>query len=60
MSSPTPDDYASLAAPWQPIAKLALEKVVSLHTRVSFDHGTKVNNMLSVEQHQAQAQANAI
>ena len=60
MLSPTPDDYASLTAPWQPIAKLAMEKVISLQTKVNVDHGAKASNLVSVEQRQAQVQANTI
>ncbi|KAF6218391.1 hypothetical protein HO133_005738 [Letharia lupina] len=49
MSSPTPDNYVGLMAPWKPIAGFAMKNVNSVHDRIEIDHSTKDGDVATTD-----------
>ena len=60
MSSPVPDDYASLVYPWNPLTESASKNVGSARDMVENHRDTKVRNLAGAEDSQDHSQTNVL
>ena len=51
MSSPSPDAYAGLMAPWKPVTEISMKNIPSLRDKIQIDDGVKVSKLLSITEH---------